>query len=144
MKKEIRRYALENAVRYGKPPRVDAVLKRVLGEHPELRKDARRVARLVADEIKDIESKGLDEWNAELRLITPEMTGTSTKRESREETKLPELPLSGHDKKVVMRFAPNPNGAATLGSARGIVINSEYAKMYKGKLSSGLTIPTRC
>ena len=32
-----------------------------------------------------------------------------------------------------MRFAPNPNGAATLGSARGIVINSEYAKMYKGK-----------
>jgi len=133
MKKEIRRYALENAVRYGKPPRVDAVLKRVLGEHPELRKDARRVARLVADEIKDIESKGLDEWNAELRLIAPEMTGTSTKRESREETKLPELPLSGHDKKVVMRFAPNPNGAATLGSARGIVINSEYAKMYKGK-----------
>ena len=87
MRKEIRRYALENAVRYGKPPRVDAVLKRVLGEHPELRKDAREVARLVADEIRDIESKGLDEWNAELRLIAPEMADTSvsvtSKRESR-------------------------------------------------------------
>ena len=35
--------------------------------------------------------------------------------------------------KVVMRFAPNPNGPATLGSARGMVVNSEYVKMYKGK-----------
>ena len=32
-----------------------------------------------------------------------------------------------------MRFAPNPNGPATLGSARGIIINSELAKRYDGK-----------
>nr|MCR5852168.1 glutamate--tRNA ligase family protein [Methanophagales archaeon] len=32
-----------------------------------------------------------------------------------------------------MRFAPNPNGAATLGSARGIVTNAEYARIYEGK-----------
>ena len=31
-----------------------------------------------------------------------------------------------------MRFAPNPNGPPTLGSARGIVINSEYVQKYNG------------
>ncbi|NYT18710.1 MAG: glutamate--tRNA ligase, partial [Methanosarcinales archaeon] len=34
---------------------------------------------------------------------------------------------------VVMRFAPNPNGPPTLGSTRGIVVNSEYVKKYGGK-----------
>jgi glutamyl-tRNA synthetase len=32
-----------------------------------------------------------------------------------------------------MRFAPNPNGPPTLGSARGIIINSEYVKRYGGR-----------
>jgi glutamyl-tRNA synthetase len=41
--------------------------------------------------------------------------------------------LEGAEKGVVMRFAPNPNGPPTLGSARGIIINSEYVKKYGGK-----------
>ena len=45
-----------------------------------------------------------------------------------------ELSLPGDTSKVVMRFAPNPNGPPTLGHARGIVINSELVKKYKGKL----------
>ena len=35
---KIRKSALQNAVRYEKPPKVDAVLKKILSEHPELRK----------------------------------------------------------------------------------------------------------
>ncbi|MBM3308804.1 MAG: glutamate--tRNA ligase [Candidatus Altiarchaeales archaeon] len=45
-----------------------------------------------------------------------------------------ELNLKGDTSKVVMRFAPNPNGPPTLGHARGIVINSEFVKKYNGKL----------
>lgn len=45
-----------------------------------------------------------------------------------------ELKLRGDVEKVVMRFAPNPNGPPTLGHARGIVINSELVKKYQGKL----------
>ena len=33
-----------------------------------------------------------------------------------------------------MRFAPNPNGPLSLGHARGVVINTEYAKMYDGEV----------
>jgi glutamyl-tRNA synthetase len=41
--------------------------------------------------------------------------------------------LEGAEGGVVMRFAPNPNGPPTLGSARGIIVNSEYVKKYGGK-----------
>lgn len=41
--------------------------------------------------------------------------------------------LPGNTERVVVRFAPNPNGPPTLGSARGIVVNSELARQYKGE-----------
>ncbi|MDL5503335.1 MAG: glutamate--tRNA ligase family protein, partial [Candidatus Methanoperedens sp.] len=44
---------------------------------------------------------------------------------------LPPLEMNGP---LVMRFAPNPNGPPTLGSSRGIVVNSEYTRKYHGKL----------
>ena len=33
-----------------------------------------------------------------------------------------------------MRFAPNPNGPLSIGHSRGVVINSEFAKKYSGKV----------
>lgn len=128
---EIRKYALQNAVRYEKSPKVDAVLKKILGEHPELRKDAKRLSALVTEEIESIESMSKEERVEELAKIAPELIEELKEKEKRE-IGLPELHLA-EGEKVVMRFAPNPNGAATLGSARGIIINSEYAKMYGGK-----------
>ena len=46
---------------------------------------------------------------------------------------LPEL-NSAQKGKVVLRFAPNPNGPLSFGHARGIIINGEYAKEYDGEL----------
>ncbi|MCW3132995.1 MAG: glutamate--tRNA ligase [Methanophagales archaeon] len=131
IKTEIRKYALQNAVRYEQPPKEDAVLKKILAEHPELRKDAKHVLILVKEVIKSIESMSREEQGKELNRIAPELVAELKEKEKRE-GRLPELPLA-EGEKVVMRFAPNPNGAATLGSARGIIVNSEYAKMYDGK-----------
>lgn len=130
---KIRKYALQNAVRYEKPPKEDAVLKKMLAEHPELRKDAKQVVTLVKEEIKSIASMSKEERVEELAKIAPELVEKLREKEKeKREIGLPELHLA-EGEKVVMRFAPNPNGAATLGSARGIIINSEYAKMYGGK-----------
>jgi glutamyl-tRNA synthetase len=128
---KIRKSALQNAVRYEKPPKVDAVLKNILGEHPELRKDAKDVSVLVKEEIKRIESMSKAERIEELAKIAPELVA-EPKEKAKHEIGLPELPLA-EGEEVVMRFAPNPNGAATLGSVRGIIVNSEYAKRYNGK-----------
>lgn len=143
---KIRKYALENAVRYGKPPQKDAVLKKALAENPELRKDAKKISLIVKDEIEQIELMSAEERAEELARIAPLATvsreGRREKVRAKDEEKetehagigfgLPEL-AHAEGEEVVMRFAPNPNGAATLGSARGIIINSEYARMYGGK-----------
>lgn len=130
---KIRKYALQNAVRYEKTPKEDAVLKKMLAEHPKLRKDAKLVVTLVKEEIKSIASMSKEERVEELNKIAPELVEELKEKEKeKREIGLPELHLA-EGEKVVMRFAPNPNGAATLGSARGIIINSEYAKMYGGK-----------
>ncbi len=134
-KTEIRKYALQNAVRYEKPPKEDAVLKKMLAEYPHLRKDAKLLSTLVKEEIKSIESMSKEERVEELNKIAPELVAelkVKEKEKEKREVGLPELPLAKGEK-VVMRFAPNPNGAATLGSTRGIIVNSEYAKMHDGK-----------
>ncbi len=132
-KQKIRIYALQNAVRHGKPPRADAVLKQVLGEHQELRKEAKQVYALVKTEIERIEAMSTEERAEELNSIAPELVeGQKEHDKEVREFGLPDLPHT-EGEKVVMRFAPNPNGAATLGSTRGIIVNSEYARRYNGK-----------
>jgi len=134
LRAQIRKYALQNAVKYGKSPKKDVVLKRMLSEQPELRKDAKSLSIVVKEEIKRIESMSNDERADELAAIAPELLdelSAAGKEPKRAQTGLPELPLA-EGEHVVMRFAPNPNGAATLGSARGIIINSEYAQRYNG------------
>jgi glutamyl-tRNA synthetase len=133
--REIKKIALQNAVRYGASPKLEVVLKRMLAEHPELRSEAKEVAALVQGEIERIESLSSEARASELAALAPELLAELEAKElepKRAPSGLPELPLA-RDEPVVMRFAPNPNGAATLGSARGIIINSEYAKRYGGK-----------
>jgi len=127
-----RLYALQNAVRHKKPPMAGAVIGRLMGEHPELKARAQEVKRIVEEVVSDVGSLPLEQWQSELEKLAPELIEElSVKKEPRRGLK--GLP---HAKKgeVVMRFAPNPNGPPTLGSARGIVVNSEYARMYDGRL----------
>jgi len=131
----IRNYALQNAVRYGASPKAEVVLKRMLAERPELRKEAKQLAVLVQEEIAYVESLSTVERLEELTRLAPELLEEVRLKEGeqkRVEGGLPELPHA-RDAPVVMRFAPNPNGPATLGSARGIIVNSEYARRYRGK-----------
>ncbi|MDF2958210.1 MAG: Glutamyl- or glutaminyl-tRNA synthetase, partial [Candidatus Alkanophagales archaeon MCA70_species_1] len=37
----VKKYALQNAVKHKKPPRVDAVVKKLISEHPELKNEIR-------------------------------------------------------------------------------------------------------
>ncbi|AEA47367.1 glutamyl-tRNA synthetase [Archaeoglobus veneficus SNP6] len=119
------KYVVQNAAKYGKP-NDKAVMGKIMAEVPELRSKAKEVLELVRQCIAEFES--LDDA-AKAKLF--EKYAKEEKKEAKERG-LPEL--EGAEKgKVVMRFAPNPNGPATMGSARGIVVNSEYVRMYDGK-----------
>lgn len=129
--KTIEKYALQNAVKYGKAPQPKAVMGKVMGECPQLRQDPKAVSVGLSEVCSELAKGNPEIWEARLSEIAPELI------EALSVKKVPEKglkPLEGAEEgKVVMRFAPNPNGPATLGSSRGMIVNSEYVKMYGGK-----------
>lgn len=125
----IKKFALQNAVKYEKAPQIGAVMGKLMGEHPELRAKAREISPLIDIILKDIASGSPDEWQEELKTLAPELIDElSVRKEPDKGLK----PLPDSKDRVVMRFAPNPNGPPTLGSTRGIVVNSEYVRKYDG------------
>jgi len=126
----IEKYALQNAVKYKAAPNAGAVMGKLLGEHAQLRARAKELAPLVKEVLEGVEKTSLEEWQERLLIIAPELLAELSEKKEPDKG----LPaLLGAEKGVVMRFAPNPNGPPTLGSARGIIVNSEYVKKYGGK-----------
>ena len=127
----IRKYALQNAVRHRKPPRIDAVVKKLIGEHPEFKTGIRDLMPVIKKVVMEVSKLDVKRCEEELKRLAPELLAELAEAGERREEILPPLPDA--DRGVVMRFAPNPNGPPTLGSARGIIVNSEYARRYKGR-----------
>jgi glutamyl-tRNA synthetase len=125
----IKKYALQNAVKYKKTPQAGAVMGKVMA-NPELRSRAKEITGLVNEVLVEIEQMSHDAREEELKVLAPELI-EELKEKKEPDKGLPPLEMNGP---LVMRFAPNPNGPPTLGSARGIVVNSEYTRKYHGKL----------
>ncbi len=126
MKEVILKFVALNAAKYGKPNE-KAVMGKIMAEMPELRSRAKEVLEIVRECIAEFESLS----EGERRRLIEKYTAESKPKEEKKKG-LP--PLERAEKgKVVMRFAPNPNGPPTLGSARGIIVNDEYCKIYEGK-----------
>ena len=128
----IRKYALQNALEYGGEGQVGSVMGRVMGENPDLRSMAKAISPLIAKSVTEAndlaKSAGLDHLKSILKKESPDALEERVKERR---TGLPPLP-NAVDGKVVLRFAPNPNGPLSLGHARGVTINSELAKMHDG------------
>ena len=129
----VRKYALQNSIEYGGNGQEGSVLGRVLSEREDLRGQAKSLLELVKIEVERanrlFEEFGSGEVVSELKMIDPE----ALQREKHQKSDgLKELP--GETSEVVLRFAPNPNGPLTIGHSRGIVINSEYAGTYEGRV----------
>ena len=125
--------ALQNALQYEGEGKSGSVIGRLMGHRDDLKAHAKDLIIIVNQAVKDANNiaieKGLEKVKEMIEADAPELLETQ-KKERR--IGLPELPNVGE--KVVLRFAPNPNGPLTFGHSRGIVINSEYAKQYDGKL----------
>ncbi|HWH08060.1 MAG TPA: glutamate--tRNA ligase [Candidatus Thermoplasmatota archaeon] len=123
-----RKYALENAVRHGGKATPGAVVGKVMGASPEARQRAKDVPPLVAAVVEEVNAMAPDAQ----RAAFAEVEGTLVKREKKEDEG-PLKPLRNAVKgKVVLRLAPNPSGPPHFGHGRGMVITSEYKRMYDG------------
>ncbi len=126
----VRKHALINAYEHEGKAAQGPVLGKVLAEKPELRAQARELAKLVAKIVDEINGMSINDIKREVKEKYLEAL---VKRKEVEEKVLPPLPNVGKYKIVVTRFAPNPDAPLHLGSLRPLILSYEYAKMYNGK-----------
>jgi glutamyl-tRNA synthetase len=130
----IRHVAIQNAIEYEGKAAIGSVIGRIMGMRTDLRQHGKIVTGLVAKEVNKANStaaaEGLDVLKEILEKEAPHLLEKREVKERR--TGLPDL-KNAEKGKVVLRFAPNPNGPLSFGHARGLVINSTYREMYDGE-----------
>ncbi|OYT26030.1 MAG: glutamate--tRNA ligase [Candidatus Altiarchaeales archaeon ex4484_96] len=118
----IRKHAVLNRLKHGKAE-PKAIMGKVISEAPKAKKNIKPLMKEIKYVVESVNETPLEI----LQKYSPERK----KKKKKAESTLPELDEVKDD--VILRFAPNPNGPATLGSARGIIVNFELAEKYRGK-----------
>ncbi|MHA2193562.1 MAG: glutamate--tRNA ligase family protein, partial [Candidatus Thorarchaeota archaeon] len=132
LENEVRKFVLDNAVKYDGKPTVKSVMSAIMGTRADLRPRARDIKEIAQRLVLEVEKIPLEKQRAELMKIAPEMLEVTP--EITEERDLPDLPNVDKWPKVVMRLAPFPSGPLHIGNARMVVLNDYYVKRYNGEL----------
>jgi len=122
--KEIKAYALKNAVEFGKADASKILPK--LFQHGLKKTEIKKIMPEIQASVKEINSLNEEQK----QKMFSEYEKYIKVREEREG--LPELPNAKG--KLVFRAAPYPSGALHIGNARTFLLNSLYAEKYKGGL----------
>lgn len=121
----IRKYAVENALNYGKA-QSKSVMGKVLAEEPDAKKDMSKLQKEVGRIVGEVNKLSKGQLEDAFSKY-----GFEEKGESKRGV-LTDLPnVKGE---VAMRFAPNPSGPLHIGHARTAILNDEYVKKYGGEL----------
>lgn len=130
-----RHLAIQNAIEYEGKAAVGSVIGRLMANRSDLRPHGKIISPLIAKAVHEANAMasdlGIDALRTLLENEAPQLLEKRDKKERREGLPLLKKAVKG---KVVLRFAPNPNGPLSFGHARGIVINGSYAKEWDGEL----------
>ena len=123
--KAVLKHVLNNAVKFNGKANPGAIIGKLIQENPEIRKDIGSTSKKINEVVKKVNSMSLEQQQDELKKFNlPE------KKKVKEIVTVPELQnVKG---KVIMRFAPNPNGPMSLGHSRIALWNYFFTQKYKG------------
>jgi glutamyl-tRNA synthetase len=130
IEQSIRQFALQNAVLHDGKAEAKNVINKVIGKHPEIKRDMGMWVPIINRIVALVNSMDQVAQRSELECLAPELL---VKKETSSEPKLRSLDVK-EGQQVVMRLAPFPSGAPHIGNLRSFILNDEYVKRYKGKL----------
>ncbi len=126
---KIRKYALQNAIKFEGKANPGAVIGKIMAEFPEAKKDMKSTSAKINAIISEVNKLGVAAQLEELQKTAPELL---EKKEKEEQRGLPELKNAVMGK-VITRIPPEPSKYNHLGHAISFLINYIYAQKYKGK-----------
>jgi len=131
IREEIRKFALKNAIDYGKADS-GAVLGKIVSANPRLKQDVKELARIVKEVTEEVNRMSEASLQKEFEAYAKEFE--RREKEKQEKSAKPHMELEGAvTGKFATRFPPAPNGYMHLGHAKGAFLAREFADIYKGK-----------
>jgi glutamyl-tRNA synthetase len=124
-----RQACLQNAVQHGGKANAKALVGRIMGGHPEFRSQMQAVVAALEAAAAAVNAMSVEEQQAAFAAEAPELANAPKKEQRKGLKDLPNV-----KGRVVMRFAPNPNGPLSLGHSRGVSILAEYQRLYDAEL----------